>query len=120
MRDILPSRLSQALKQLPFNSKNGMNIADDSSSENINDHGGNRSPGPVFSSVKATLIQSFKATDAELEDDERVESYSSGTTAVAVLKKVYYCWLSYYKIKRSDIISSYDMDRKFGIGYSQY
>lgn len=85
VRDILPSKLSAALKQLPFNTSNN---ADDSSSDNIDDHGDNNDHGPVYSSVKASLIQSFKVTDEILEDEPMIESYSSGTTAVTVLKKV--------------------------------
>ncbi|KAJ4830691.1 hypothetical protein Tsubulata_028407 [Turnera subulata] len=76
IRDVLPSRLSYALKALPVNLK-------------CCNNGGKNNPGDdkCLSSWESTVIKSFKEMDQELSCDASIDSFCSGCTAVNVVKK---------------------------------
>ncbi|XP_019187571.1 PREDICTED: probable protein phosphatase 2C 65 [Ipomoea nil] len=69
IRDRLPSKLSVASKD------NSQDFEKD-----IHHH-------PLFSKWKSTFPQSFKDIDNALEGEEKIDSFSSGTTAVTLIKQ---------------------------------
>lgn len=83
VRDKLPSRLSSMLKHMNVSQINHSSMIDDLSSTNSDDihH------DPTYNSVKNSILQSFKGMDEDLELDDVIDSFCSGTTAVTVLKK---------------------------------
>lgn len=100
VRDALPSKLSKSFKHPRFSS----NVDQDLKCENINGSVDN-SHGPLYSLVKASLVESFKVMDDALEANSKIESYCSGATAVTVLKKVYLFFLMLNLIADIDTLS---------------
>ncbi|KAA8517717.1 hypothetical protein F0562_015191 [Nyssa sinensis] len=93
VRDILPSKLSSSFKHSQTNGCNGSDDIDEENkinNDNFDSRDGNDNcncHNPFFSSWKASLIKSFEEMDEELSADSTVDSYCSGTTAVAILKQ---------------------------------
>lgn len=71
VRDRLPSKLSVMSK-----------AGDSNVEKDIHHH-------PLFSKWKSNFLKSFKDMDDGLEGEEKIDSYSSGTTAVTLIKQVY-------------------------------
>uniref|UniRef100_A0A5B6Z6U0 PPM-type phosphatase domain-containing protein n=1 Tax=Davidia involucrata TaxID=16924 RepID=A0A5B6Z6U0_DAVIN len=84
VRDILPSKLSSSYKH---SQTNGFNGSDDTDEENKNNNDNGNCHNPFLSSWKATLIKSFKEMDEDLSAESTIDSFCSGTTAVALLKQ---------------------------------
>ncbi|KAK1351556.1 PPM-type phosphatase domain-containing protein [Heracleum sosnowskyi] len=80
VRDLFPMKLSESFKHPRLKTSN---VDEDLKSENIDDD----NHGPLYSLVKASLVESFKDMDEAIEANGRIESYCSGATAVTVLKK---------------------------------
>lgn len=76
IRDRLPSKVSASLKQRHLDTGTG-------------DPPDRDNHGPLYSLVKASLIQSFDIMDQDLEADHMIDTYCSGATTVSVLRKVY-------------------------------
>lgn len=89
VRNVFPSKLAESFKHPRFNASC---IDEDLKSENVDDPV-DENHGPLYSLVKASLVESFKVMDEALETNGKIESYCSGTTAVTVLKKVYLLFL---------------------------
>ena len=89
VRDMLPSRLCSSFKQLKINRSNCNNETDEKDKGNDeNTDSEDVSKNPLFSSVKDRIIKSFEEVDEDLCVDATLDTYCSGTTAVAVLKQV--------------------------------
>ncbi|KAK1398139.1 PPM-type phosphatase domain-containing protein [Heracleum sosnowskyi] len=87
VRDNLPSKLSSMLKHTLV-SQIKYDRSDDLSSINSGEHVHNvHHHDPIYKSVKQSILQSFKGMDEDLEIDDVIDSFCSGTTAVTVLKK---------------------------------
>lgn len=78
VRDVLPSKVSLSLKGNSWDYCSGDNVKGD---DDIQNH-------PLFIKCKSNIIKGFKDMDNELEADSSVESYSSGSTSITVLKLV--------------------------------
>ncbi|OMO97671.1 phosphatase 2C (PP2C)-like protein [Corchorus olitorius] len=74
--DSLPSKVSSEIKLSRENSSKG--------NECDMEHGRR---DDIISSWETSLIEAFREVDVDLSFDESLDSYSSGTTAVTVLKK---------------------------------
>ncbi|KAH7867397.1 hypothetical protein Vadar_032856 [Vaccinium darrowii] len=88
VRDMLPSKLCSIFKQSQVNGTNFNKEADEKSKENyenVDCEDGQKNS--FFSSWKDILIKSFEEVDEDLCDDVALDSYSSGSTTVAVLKQ---------------------------------
>lgn len=102
VRDTLPSRLSSVIKTSQLNSFKYRNfevaVGDDIPEGNENEDEKdsprddssptNDSSMLLLSSWEAGFIKSFKEMDEELSLDASIDSFSSGTTAVTVVKQV--------------------------------
>ncbi|KAL3617438.1 hypothetical protein CASFOL_037759 [Castilleja foliolosa] len=79
VRDHLPAKISRIYGQPCVDGKNSvLDIETDQTDESKN---------PLYLSWKARLTKGYHEIDEELEGDASIESYSSGTTSVCVLKK---------------------------------
>ncbi|OMO84982.1 phosphatase 2C (PP2C)-like protein [Corchorus capsularis] len=76
--DNLPAKVSSEIKLSKENSSKG--------NECDMEHGRR---DDILSSWETSLVEAFREVDVDLSFDESLDSYSSGTTAVTVLKKVW-------------------------------
>ncbi|KAH9673200.1 putative protein phosphatase 2C 65 [Citrus sinensis] len=74
VRDNLPSKLSTAIKLLKRNHEDYSN-------------GSKSSQNPFFRALEASLVKAYEELDDELGLASAVDSYSSGATAVNIIKK---------------------------------
>lgn len=88
VRDNLPSKLSSLLKHTLGSQINNGRRIDNLSSINSGEHDHDLHHDPIYKSVKQSILQSFKGMDEDLEIDDVIDSFCSGTTAVTALKKV--------------------------------
>ncbi|KAL3531632.1 hypothetical protein ACH5RR_005153 [Cinchona calisaya] len=86
VRDLLPSKLSSSCKGSNVSVSTAVGEAGDENGDNV-DSDSDKSQNQFFSSWKARILKSFKEMDEELEGDAAIESYCSGSTAVAVIKQ---------------------------------
>lgn len=89
-REVLPSKLSKAIKKQPSRLANGVSEA----SVGPDYSGGN----PLVSRWETVLVDSFQEMDQELGFDSSVDSFCSGTTAVTVIKQVRGGYFNHYNI----------------------
>jgi len=82
IRDVLPAKISMLHNKSNVRGKNGGFAEKNANAEGKigNDH-------PFLSSWKDKIIKSFQEMDEELEGEASIESYCSGTTSVAILRK---------------------------------
>jgi len=83
IRDVLPAKISMLYNKSNVRGKNGGGFAE----KNANAEGKIGSDHPFLSSWKDKIIKSFQEMDEELEGEASIESYCSGTTSVAILRK---------------------------------
>lgn len=81
VRDYLPAKITKYHEQLRSREHK---ILDN---ENDEDFGESPETNPFFSLWKDRMIRCFHEMDEELETDAPVDSYSSGTTSVTIIKK---------------------------------
>ncbi|KAI3771085.1 hypothetical protein L6452_02239 [Arctium lappa] len=84
VRDTLPSKLSWMFRDSHVHGKTWSNQINGSDQKVINL---NDSKDPVLCSWKASITESFREMDEDLEADMSIDSYGSGTTSVSVLKQ---------------------------------
>lgn len=82
-RELLPSKLSKAIKKQPSRLKNGVSEA----SVEPDNNGGNQQ-NPFVSRWEAAFEESFKEFDQDLGFDSSIDCFCSGTTAVTIIKQV--------------------------------
>ncbi|CAI9768403.1 unnamed protein product [Fraxinus pennsylvanica] len=82
IRDVLPAKISMLYNKSNVRGKNG-SFAE----KNANAEGKIGNGHPFLSSWKDKIIKSFQEMDEELEGEASIESYCSGTTSVAILRK---------------------------------
>lgn len=101
VRDVFPTKLSESFKHPRFKTSDA---GEDMKSAKIDDPVDD-DHGPLYSLVKASLVESFKVMDEALEANSKIESYCSGATAVTVLKKVHLFFLMWILIVDTDTLS---------------
>jgi len=101
VRDMLPSKLSDAHKYLQTNGRSQSDIDgyyDDEDNQDLNlvNPNDNGPPDPkdpeankLFHCWRASFLRSFREVDRELYFESSVDSFCSGTTAVTVVKQVW-------------------------------
>ena len=101
VRDMLPSKLSDAHEYLQTNGRSQSDIDayyDDEDNQDLNLVNPNDSGPPdpmdpeaskVFHCWRASFLRSFREVDRELYFESSVDSFCSGTTAVVVVKQVW-------------------------------
>lgn len=84
VRDTLPSKLSWLFRDSHIHGKTWSNQdhGSDQKVTNLDD-----SKDPILRSWKASITESFKEVDEDLEADSSIDSYGSGTTSVSVLRQ---------------------------------
>ncbi|KVI11202.1 Protein phosphatase 2C [Cynara cardunculus var. scolymus] len=85
VRDALPSKLSWLFRDSHVHGKSWSNQDHGSDQKVINL---NDSNDPILRSWQASITESFKEVDEDLEADSSIDSYGSGTTSVSVLRQV--------------------------------
>ena len=86
MRDSLPLKVSS---QWVLNTSAADANRAGASEENKDSH------GEFFATLKDSFLKAFKVMDKELKLHPRIDCYCSGTTAVAMVKQVLFCQVSY-------------------------
>ncbi|XP_024965934.1 probable protein phosphatase 2C 65 [Cynara cardunculus var. scolymus] len=84
VRDALPSKLSWLFRDSHVHGKSWSNQDHGSDQKVINL---NDSNDPILRSWQASITESFKEVDEDLEADSSIDSYGSGTTSVSVLRQ---------------------------------
>lgn len=83
-RDILPTKLSTAIKKQLYEPENG--VVSEACVEP--DNNGGKQRNRLVSKWEAALEESFKEVDQELSLDSSIDCFCSGTTAVTIIKQV--------------------------------
>lgn len=101
VRDTLPVNLSAALKFSRINRSkySDVDLVDEDDDDNNDNHNNNddtihcvsnaNSRNLSLPSWEASLLETFKETDEVLCQDSSIDSFCSGSTAVAVVKQVF-------------------------------
>lgn len=84
VRDCLPAKISKSYRHPNVDGKNDV-IDVETEDDDGNDHP--ESKNPLYLSWKARLTKCYHEMDEQLENENSVESYCSGTTNVSVLRK---------------------------------
>ncbi|WOH10924.1 hypothetical protein DCAR_0830401 [Daucus carota subsp. sativus] len=111
VRNVFPSKLAESFKHPRFNASC---IDEDLKSENVDDPV-DENHGPLYSLVKASLVESFKVMDEALETNGKIESYCSGTTAVTVLKKNFHLVIANLGDSRAILCTKGDKDQLLAV-----
>ncbi|KAL0544833.1 hypothetical protein IC582_019960 [Cucumis melo] len=82
-RDILPTKLSTAIKKQLYEPENG--VVSEACVEP--DNNGGKQRNRLVSKWEAALEESFKEVDQELSLDSSIDCFCSGTTAVTIIKQ---------------------------------
>lgn len=95
VRDYLPAKITKYYEELRSH-KGGYGSDDLDCGVDVN-----QEYNPYFLFWKDRLVRCFHEMDDELESDAPVDSYSSGTTSVSVLKKVHKIYYTLFNTSRS-------------------
>ncbi|XP_068668855.1 probable protein phosphatase 2C 73 [Aristolochia californica] len=90
VRDVLPSKLTQALNPPKPNKSDDEEDYDDNNEDivdNDEDDDNDNNCHPFFSSWKAAFVKAYKEMDKELNLDSKFNCYCSGATSVSILKQ---------------------------------
>lgn len=82
VRDFLPGKISKSYRHPSLDGKTDVLDVETEGDEHP------EARNPLYLSWKARLIKCFHEMDEQLERENSVESYCSGTTSVSVLRKV--------------------------------